>query len=125
MSAHVTHRAVPATPRATMRRLSDRLIVSQFVARRRPDHSHANPREPRAQLTRQATAPQSLRAEVTTAVTAAHQLSTEALKQACKIPVEPAVGESDTVEQPDIPIQRGARMSFSVKSCWSRVWWRR
>jgi len=60
-------------------------------------------RKLRAQLTSEATALQSLRAEVT----AARELPTEALKQVPKIPAEPAIGETDDpTEQPEIPIQR-------------------
>lgn len=78
-------------------------------------------RELRAQVTREATALQSLRAEVT----AAHQLSPEALEQMRTIAVQPSINESDTAQQLDIPIQRDGRMNISVKSCWSRVRWRR
>jgi hypothetical protein len=53
-------------------------------------------------MTSETTAIQSMHAEVT----AVHQLPTEALKQVRKIPGEPAVDESDTAQQSEIPIQR-------------------
>nr|MDQ3825048.1 hypothetical protein [Actinomycetota bacterium] len=71
-------------------------------------------RELRAQVTSEATALHSLRAEVTATVTAAHELSTEALEQVRKIPVQPATDETDTAEQPDIPIQRDGEEGTST-----------
>jgi chromosome segregation ATPase len=71
-------------------------------------------RELRAQVASEATALQSLRAEVTAAVTAAHELSTEVLERVRKVPVEPAVGESDAAEQPDIPTQRDGEEGTSA-----------
>ena len=66
-------------------------------------------RELRAALTNEATALGTVRAEVTAAVIAAHQLLTEALGQVRTIPVEPALGEPDPAQQPDVPTQRGAQ----------------
>src|SRR5919199_1386853 len=71
-------------------------------------------RELRAQMTSEMTALQSLRAEVTATVTAAHELSTEALAQVRMIPAKPAVGESDTAKQPEIPIQRDGKEETST-----------
>jgi hypothetical protein len=73
----------------------------------------------RAQVTREATALHSLRAEVTAAVTAAHELSPEALEQVRQIRAEPAVGESDTAEQPEIPIQRDGEEGTSTAAAYN------
>jgi hypothetical protein len=94
-----------------MLRVMDENLTDRVAAVERDESAL---RELRAQVTSEATALQSLRAEVTAAVTAAHELSTEALEQVRKIPVEPAVGESDTAEQPDIPIQRDGEEGTSA-----------
>lgn len=66
-------------------------------------------RELRAQVTSEAATLGTVRAEVTAAVLAAHQLLTEALGQVRKIPVERALSEPDPAQQPDVPTQRGAQ----------------
>jgi hypothetical protein len=66
-------------------------------------------RELRAQVTSEAASLGTVRAEVTAAVLAAHQLLTDALGQVRKIPVEQALGEPDPSQEPDVPTQRGAQ----------------
>ncbi len=66
-------------------------------------------RELHTQVASEATVLDTLRAEVTAAVIAAHQLLTEALGQVRKIPVERALGEPDPPQQPEVPTQRGAQ----------------
>ena len=83
-------------------RMMDKNLTDRMAAVERNESAL---RKLRAQMTSETTALQRLRAEVT----AAHQLPTEALKQVRKIPAEPAVGESDTAKQPEIPIQRDGK----------------
>jgi hypothetical protein len=66
-------------------------------------------RELRAQVTSEAANLGTVRAEVTAAVLAAHQLLTEALGQVRTIPVERALDEPGPTHQPDVPTQRGAQ----------------
>jgi cell division septum initiation protein DivIVA len=66
-------------------------------------------RELRTQVASETTTLGTVRAEVTAAVIAAHQLLTEALGQVRKIPVERALGEPDPAQQPDVPTQRGTQ----------------
>lgn len=63
--------------------------------------------ELRTQVTSQATALETLRAGITAAVVATHQLFAEALEQVRKIPVERALTEQEPDEQPEVPLQRG------------------
>lgn len=64
-------------------------------------------RELRTQVTSQATALETLRAGITAAVVATHQLFAEALEQVRKIPVERALGDQEPDEHPEVPAQRG------------------
>ncbi|MGH3823640.1 MAG: hypothetical protein ACRDRA_12555 [Pseudonocardiaceae bacterium] len=68
-------------------------------------------RELRTQVTSEANALKTVRAGITAAVVATHQLFAEALEQVRKIPVEGALTEQGPGEQPEVPVQRGAHDS--------------
>jgi hypothetical protein len=94
-----------------MLRVMDKNLTDRMAAVERNESAL---RKLRAQMNSEVTALQSLRAEVT----AAHQLSTEALEQVHKIPAEPAAGESDTAGQPEVPIQRDGKDRTSTAAAY-------
>lgn len=63
--------------------------------------------ELQTQVTSQATSLETLRAGITAAVVATHQLFAEALEQVRRIPVERALTEQAPDEQAEVPLQRG------------------
>ena len=92
-------------------RIMDKNLTDRVAAVERNESAL---RKLRAQMTSETTAIQSLHAEVT----AAHQLPTEALKQVRKIPAEPAVDESGTAQQSEIPIQRDGKEATSTAAAY-------
>lgn len=64
-------------------------------------------RELRTRVTSEASALETMRAGITAAVVATHQLFAEALEQVRKIPVERPLTEQEPDEQPEVPVQRG------------------